>query len=155
MNIYLQAIFHQLEVANESIINLIGAVPEDVLDEKIFDDKRKIRELLSHIAVIYRADFMIMNQATMEEMVLFYEENAPTNLSDIKNQISSNFQFLKERMSSYSTEEIVKVTTSYWGVSYRRFEWLVEIVAHIYHHRAQLHTLLLAKGIDPKVGLFE
>ncbi|MDX8367074.1 hypothetical protein SLH52_17980 [Cytobacillus sp. IB215665] len=47
-------------------------------------------------------------------------------------------------------------TTSYWGVTYTRFDWLLEIVAHLYHHRGQLHaTLVHYYKQDPNILLFE
>lgn len=53
-------------------------------------------------------------------------------------------------------KEKVRGNDSYWEVTYSRYEWLLEIVAHIYHHRGQLHAILVhSYGLDLKGSLFE
>ena len=74
----------------------------------------------------------------------------------MKEALLSNFALLENRYLDYTEEELMQTTTSYWGVSYTRFEWLVEISSHLYHHRGQLHAMLIhCVGKDPNVALFE
>lgn len=118
--------------------------------------KHSIGELLEHIAIICEADILISNEATQDEMNAYYANVHLKNLDEIKSAIRQNQQRLQDKYQSYSEEEILQKTTSYWGVTYTRFEWLLEIVAHLYHHRGQLHAMLVhCLKNDPKVALFE
>ncbi|WP_234007866.1 hypothetical protein [Lysinibacillus sp. FJAT-14745] len=57
---------------------------------------------------------------------------------------------------NYTEVDLQDKLTSHWGVTYSRYEWLLEILAHVYHHRGQLHAMLVhCCGIDQKVPLFE
>ena len=47
----------------------------------------------------------------------------------------TNFHSLKNNYMKLSDTELLSRTTSYWGVTYTRYEWLLEILAHVYHHR--------------------
>lgn len=40
-------------------------------------------------------------------------------------------------------EELHMEMTSYWGTTYSWYEWLIEITTHLYHHRGQLHSMLV------------
>lgn len=155
MNIYIQSILHQLEVANSTIFHMIDQIDEDLLDIKPNENKRTIRELLAHTAVIYRADLLIMEGASQAEMLEFYQQNNPYTKEEIKEALNHNYQSFFKYLKSISDDELLTIQTSYWGVSYSRFEWIVEVVAHIYHHRGQLHTLLIQRNFEPNIPLFE
>ena len=112
-------------------------------------------DLFRHIAVICRADHLISCEATIDEMSEFYKHNEPITLSEIRSRLGDNFQHLKKVYADYTQEELVEIKTSYWGVSYSRYEWILEIVAHVYHHRGQLHSMLAQNVREPLVTLFE
>ena len=150
-----QATLNQIKIAVDSLVLMTDKVKEINLDIKPIEGKRSIVELLAHISLICKADFLILNEATQVEMNEFYRGNCPYTLEDIREALLNNFQFLSEEAARYSNQELLESTTSYWGVTYTRFEWLIEIVGHVYHHRGQLHTLLVQNKLDPKVSLFE
>ena len=118
-------------------------------------NKRSLGETLSHISVICQADYCIANEASEAVMAEFYSKNDPSSLHDIREALHSNFEFLVRNYSNYSNQELHEVTTSYWGVSYSRYEWLLEILCHVYHHRGQLYSLLSQNIKEPKIVLFE
>lgn len=119
-------------------------------------NKYSVGELLKHIAIICKADFYISNGLTEEDMDSLYSSLALNNLSDIKEELFNNFLYLEEEYLNFEDEKLNEKTTSYWGVTYSRYEWLLEVVAHIYHHRGQLHSMLVhCVGKDPNVQLFE
>lgn len=39
-------------------------------------------------------------------------------------------QFLEDKFMNFTDFELQEEITSYWGVTYSRYEWLLEIVAH-------------------------
>ncbi|WP_220693837.1 DinB family protein [Salipaludibacillus neizhouensis] len=99
---------------------------------------------------------LIANGAAQSEINQFYSSVKYENLNDIKTGILHNYQLLEEGYLNYSERELQQKITSFWGVTYSRYEWLLEILAHVYHHRGQLHAMLVhCYNKDPKVFLFE
>lgn len=151
-----ELILHQIEVAVKSVIKIVDTLEEADLQKRPTANKHSVGELLEHIAVICKADWLISNEATEEEMEVFYAKVSYQTLDAIKEGLLTNFDLLKMNYRNLSKEELQSETTSHWGVVYTRYEWLVEIVAHIYHHRGQLHAMLVhCYDMDPAVSLFE
>lgn len=155
-NAYITSALNQMEIALKTIIKIIETLEEADLQKKPASNKRSIGELLEHIALICKADLLIANGATQKEMSEYYSSVSLKSVNAIKDAIAYNYETLKESYSNLTETELQERTTSYWGVTYTRYEWLLEIVAHIYHHRAQLHTLLVfCYGKDLNISLFE
>lgn len=156
MNPYVQATFNQISVSIRSISELLDELESGDLDAQPTENKLSIGQLFAHMALVCKADLLIANEASEEEMSDFYASNHFTAIEDIKEALLSNFSLLKTRYMNYTEDELMQRTTSYWGVSYTRFEWLLEISSHLYHHRGQLHAMLVhCLERDPKVPLFE
>ncbi|MFE0559755.1 DinB family protein [Paenibacillus lautus] len=156
MNSYCTYALHQIEVAIVSIVAIIDKLDEADLLVKPTEGKYSVGELLKHIAVICRADFHISGGATQEEMSTYYAGVSLNNLKDLQAELLSSYSYLEQAFREMTEEELHQEMTSYWGVTYSRYEWLLEIVAHVYHHRGQLHAMLVhCNGKDPKVPLFE
>ncbi|MEQ2467772.1 DinB family protein [Niallia hominis] len=156
MNTYTASALNQIEIALKTIIEMIETLKEVDLQKRLASDKRSIGELLEHIAVICRADLLISNGATQKEMAEYYSSVSLKSVKDVKDAIAYNYEILKDSYRNLTESELQERTTSYWGATYTRYEWLLEIVAHIYHHRAQLHTLLVyCYGKDLNILLFE
>ncbi|MEI5908310.1 DinB family protein [Bacillus spongiae] len=153
---YCKSVFHQIEVAVNTIIKILNNLNEEDLKERPTPDKQSIGELLEHIAVIFEADWRISNEASEEEMISFYSGVSYQTLDSITEGLTTNFRALKEKYLNLSAEELMETTTSYWGLTYTRYEWLLEILAHVYHHRGQLHSMLVhCCEKDPKILMFE
>ncbi|MBZ9536981.1 DinB family protein [Cytobacillus oceanisediminis] len=156
MNTYTASALNQIEIALKTIIEMIETLKEADLQQRPASNKRSIGELLEHIAVICRADLLISNGATQKEMAEYYSSVSLKSVKDVKDAIAYNYEILKDSYRNITESELQERTTSYWGATYTRYEWLLEIVAHIYHHRAQLHTLLVyCYGKDLNILLFE
>lgn len=151
-----ESVLHQIEVAIQTVIEIIDNIEEEDLQNRPTPNKHSIGELLEHIAVICEADWRISTEASEREMESFYSEVSYKTLSSIKDGLLFNFNSLKTNYMSLSEEELLILTTSYWGVTYTRYEWLLEILAHVYHHRGQLHAILVhCYDKDPKILMFE
>lgn len=150
-----ESVLHQIEVAIKTVIKIMDNVEEEDLQKRPTPNKHSIGELLEHIAVICEADWRISTEASEEEMESFYSKSYKT-LDSIKDGLLFNFNSLKNNYMNLSEEELLIQTTSYWGVTYTRYEWLLEILAHVYHHRGQLHAILVhCYDKDPKILMFE
>jgi uncharacterized damage-inducible protein DinB len=112
--------------------------------------------LLSHISVLCKADFLI-GGASEEDLDRFYEEAEPdTNRKAIADALISNYSYLEEGITSLLENELLQETTSFFGVVHSRYEWLLDTQAHLFHHRGQLHSIIVhVLKREPNVQLFE
>lgn len=157
MNVYSNAVIKQMDLAVDSIIKLIESLNEEDLRIKPTEDKWSIGELLSHISVLSKADFLIGAGATEEELDRFYAEAEPEeNKTAIIEALIENYTYLKEGIASLQEQELLRETTSFFGVTHSRYEWLLDTQAHLFHHRGQLHSMIvhLLKR-KPNIQLFE
>ncbi|MBD8070046.1 DinB family protein [Bacillus sp. PS06] len=151
-----KSVLHQIEVAMNTIIEIVDQLEEKDLKKRPTVNKHSVGELLEHIAVICEADWRISNEATEEEMSAFYSGVSYHTIDLIKEGLRDHFEALKENYMNLSEEKLVQETTAYWGVTYTRYEWLLEILAHLYHHRGQLHAILVhCYNKDPNILMFE
>ncbi|GAB6928414.1 hypothetical protein JCM10914A_23970 [Paenibacillus sp. JCM 10914] len=156
MNSYCTYALHQIEVAVVSMVAIIDRLDEGDLLMKPTEGKHSVGELLQHIAVVCRADFLISGGANQTEMSAYYAGLSFNNLKDIQTELLSSYSYLEQAFREMTEEELHQEMKSYWGVTYSRYEWLLEIVGHLYHHRGQLHAMLVhCNGKDPQVPLFE
>ncbi|MBE1553033.1 DinB family protein [Sporosarcina limicola] len=156
MNIYCKAALHQINIAVKSIIEIIDKLEDSDLQKRPTPTKHSIGELLEHITMICRADSLIADGASKEEMHTFYTSASLNTLDEMKEALLNNYQLLEDKYEQFTEDELQQVTTSYWGITYTYYEWLLEIISHLYHHRGQLHAILIhCYAKDPKVPLFE
>lgn len=156
MNNYCNSALHQIKVAVTTIVEMIEKLDENDLLKRPTPSKHSLGELLEHIAIICKADSLILDGASQDKMSKFYSSISYKSLNEIKEALIKNHQMLEDKFMTFTEVELHEEISSYWGVTYSRFEWLLEIVAHMYHHRGQLHSMLVhCYGIDPKVPLFE
>ena len=157
MNVYCNGIFKEMDLAIDSIVKLIDTLNEEDLNTRPTEGKWSIGELLSHISVLCKADFLIGAGASEEEMDHFYEEAEPIAKREaITDALISNYSYLKKGIEGLQEEELLRETTSFFGVVHSRYEWLLDTQAHLFHHRGQLHSLMVhILKLEPNVQLFE
>ncbi|WP_002148491.1 DinB family protein [Bacillus cereus] len=152
---FVQSALHQLKVAVDTSIQILNQYTESDLIIKPLESKRSLFEMCTHLSLICHADLLILNGITEKELHTFYIEQTPKTIAQMQQTMIQGYNLLSKTFLSYSNEELAEIMTAYWGISYSRFEWLLEIVAHIYHHRGQIHILLCEHIHDPKISLFE
>ncbi|MFC7062866.1 DinB family protein [Halobacillus seohaensis] len=156
MNMYCQSAFHQLEIVVASLSEILGQLNDEDLKYRPTSDKFSVGEILEHLATIPAADGKVAAGATEEEMQSFYDSVSLTTVHDISTTLFEHFAQLKFQYEHYSEDHLFTEITSWWNVTYSRYEWLLEIVAHMYHHRGQLHAMLVhTYNRDPEIMLFE
>ncbi|MEJ3737195.1 MULTISPECIES: DinB family protein [Bacillus cereus group] len=152
---FVQSALHQLQVAVDTSIQMLNRYKEDELKIQPIHSKRSFFEMCAHLSLICHADLLILNGSTEKELRTFYLEHTPETIAYMQQIMLEGYNLLSKTFLSYSHEELAAVMTAYWSVSYSRFEWLLEIVAHFYHHRGQIHILLCEHIKDPNVPLFQ
>jgi uncharacterized damage-inducible protein DinB len=144
MNVYCKGVFKEMELAVNSIIKLIDTLSEEDLKIKPTEGKWSIGELLSHISVLCKADFLIGAGASEEDLDRFYEEAEPEqNREVITDSLINHYTYLKDGIAKLEEEELLQETTSFFGVVHSRYEWLLDTQAHLFHHRGQLHAMIV------------
>ncbi|MCH4566559.1 hypothetical protein SAMN04487767_103169 [Bacillus wiedmannii] len=152
---FVQPALHQLKIAVDTSIQMLNQYNEADLKIQPIHAKRSVFEMCAHLSLICHADLLILNGSTEKELRTFYLEHTPETIVHMQQIMIEGYNLLSKIFLSYSQEELAEVMTAYWGVSYSRFEWLLEIVAHFYHHRGQIHILLCEHMKDPRIPLFE
>ncbi|WP_110113366.1 DinB family protein [Bacillus sp. CGMCC 1.16541] len=152
---YVQGVLHQLSVAISTVLTMMEELSEEELDQGPIQGKRSMRELLSHLSLVIKADYLISTEATEEEMGYFYATHSPTTLSEMKTTLKEGYKEVALTYHRMTDEMLQEKKEAYWGVSYTRFDWLLEIMNHFYHHRAQFHLYLVLSEKDPDIPLFE
>lgn len=156
MNTYCKSALKQIGISVQTLVEIMRNLTEDDLLKRPTPNKYSVGELLEHLATICEADWKISNEATQEEMEKYYATVSYKTLPEIEQGLLQNYESLLSNYRNLSEAELQTKTTSYWGVSYTRYEWLLEIVAHMYHHRGQLHAMMVhVLGKDPQIMLFE
>ncbi|WP_082235647.1 DinB family protein [Halobacillus massiliensis] len=156
MNNYCQMAFHQLEIVIASISEILGQLNEEDLKFRPTDGKFSIGELLEHIAIIPSADGKVAEGLSEREMKRYYDSISLKTTEEISAALYEHFAQLKFQYESYTEEHLFTEITSWWGVTYTRYEWLLEMLAHMYHHRGQLHAILVhTYNKDLEILLFE
>ncbi|ANU20504.1 damage-inducible protein DinB [Planococcus plakortidis] len=156
MQAFCEQVFHQLELIVTSTSELISSIEESDWEMRPTAGRFSIGELAGHIALICEADTRIANGASEAEMKAFYSSRTPISKKQALIELAHSFEELKNNYLPLTESELRKIHIAYWGVSYSRFEWLLETLVHLTHHRGQLHAMLVHHaGKDPKIALFE
>lgn len=157
MNSYCVGVFKELDLAVDSIVELINTLSEEDLAIRPTEGKWSIGELLTHMSVLCKADFLIGAGASEEELDLFYAEAEPAaNRKAIQEALMKNYADLKDGIGKLRDEELLAETASFFGVVHSRYEWLLDTQAHLFHHRGQLHAMIIhLLKREPNVPLFE
>ena len=97
-----------------------------------------------------------IKDSPFSDMSAHYAAAVPSSLQQAKTELIHNFERLKAFYLSLTEAQLSEPCTSYWGVTYSRYEWLLETLVHVTHHRGQLHALLVhCLGKHTDVSLFE
>ncbi|QWU44854.1 MULTISPECIES: DinB family protein [Bacillus] len=152
---FVPSALNQVKIAIDTSIQILSQYTESDLKIKPIESKRSLFEMYKHLSLICHADLLILNGITEKELHTFYIEQTPETITQMQQTMIQGYDLLSKTFLSYSNEELAEIMTAYWGISYSRFEWLLEIVAHFYHHRGQIHILLCEHVKDPNIPLFQ
>ncbi|MBV0908399.1 DinB family protein [Planococcus sp. CP5-4_UN] len=156
MQPYCALVFHQLELIVKSSSELISSIEGSDWEMRPTAGKFSIGELIGHLALICEADLYIADGAAESEMRSFYTVKMPHSKEQALIELARGFERLKTTYLPLDESQLQKIHTAYWGVSYNRFEWLLETLVHLTHHRGQLHSMIVhGLGKQPNVQLFE
>jgi uncharacterized damage-inducible protein DinB len=137
----------ELEWISGNCQRLIRMVKPEHLDYRPFPEMRSLLELLNHLAQIPAIDLLILRGAAEGEVQKAEQawfRNTPDEAADALRQGSLA---LREYIDKLSLDQFENESgTAFYGRTQTNAKWLLEIVTHLYHHRAQLHMYLKLNG---------
>ena len=156
MNRYCEGALCHIRFALLTVEKMMDLLEEEDLLLRPTEGKQSAGELLGHLAGICRADLLIAKGTAEEEMAQYYSAIQYGSIAEMKKALREGFRELEEAYRGFTEEQLHHTTVSYWGAAYTAYEWLLEILAHLYHHRGQLHAMMVhSMGKDPGIPLFE
>ena len=156
MNQYCEGALHHIRFALLTVEKMMDFLEEEDLEQRPTEGKQSARELLSHLAGICSADLLIAKGTAEKEVADYYASLQYGSIAEMKASLWKGYLELEDTYHNFTVEQLHQKTVSYWGAAYTAYEWLLEILAHLYHHRGQLHAMMVhCMGKDPGIPLFE
>jgi uncharacterized damage-inducible protein DinB len=108
---------------------------------------RSLLELANHIAQIPQVDMAIMRGLSEEEVGKLERDLWSREPKDLARLMREGLTELNRYMEQLSMSQFEAGSgTAYYGRTQTNCAWLLEVVTHLYHHRAQLFTYLKLLG---------
>lgn len=153
----LEPIFSQIKWQVESLKALFHHVNLFSMEQEIYPGGRTCRALLNHIVLIPEADYKLSQGAPYEELQQYYQywEKELTTREMLEARLDLSYSILLDAFKELEQEELMMQTMSYWGTKFSQIEWLLMILTHLSHHRAQLYSFLKMEGETIDEPLFQ
>lgn len=154
----LHPIFKQIQFQVESIKCLANKVDIFMLEQEIYPGGRTCFELLTHIALIPEADVMLIKGASEAEMHDYYHywQKEVTSIEVFEARLELSMNILMDFYNQLEEDELLETKMTYWQTRQTYLDWLLVILTHLTHHRAELHSAIKQFGEDTEtIQLFE
>jgi uncharacterized damage-inducible protein DinB len=149
-------LFDELELIVKTTSGLIRKISPEDWAYQPRENMRSLLELVQHLISIPAIDLCILQEKSEDEVrrldAVFAEVCEPESLIQCMEQGLSE---LKSYMEGLTDEDFLhkKTTPFYLPHGSEQAKWLIEIVTHAQHHRAQLFTYLKTQGYE--VNMFD
>lgn len=149
-------LYHELEVVSRTTKELLAKVKTEDWSYRPHENMRTLLELVHHLVLVPKTDLAILQEKSQEEVhQLNISLEGVNDLDQLGNHLAEGVQALKKYMNGLSDEEFLNKETKafYLESGKKQAAWLVEIVTHAFHHRAQFFTYL--KQLGYPVSMFD
>jgi uncharacterized damage-inducible protein DinB len=132
---------------NGSLEELFAQIQPDQLDWRPHENMRTVMELANHLAQVPSVDLKIMQGGTEAEVRALEASLRRSSPAELIHVWRSGVGAVAEFYDGLTAEQFsTQVGTAFYGHAMPLSEWLLEIITHGYHHRAQLFTYLKMLG---------
>jgi len=150
-------LFEELELIVKTSAKLMGKIKEEHWEHRPAANMRTLLELAQHLAGVPSVDLLILREKSREE-VRELEHRIEDDGSDsdkLTAWMASGLKDLKAYMEGLSDEDFLHKQTKpfYLEHATAQAKWLIEIVTHAQHHRAQLFNYMKALGYE--ISMFD
>lgn len=142
-------LLEELKRICENCCHLVGLAQDEHLDYRPLDGMRSLRELGNHLAQIPAIDLTILKGAKENEVQdaeRSLDHPDPAGWCEVLREGQKELHRYMERLSLDEYEN--SSGTAFYGRTQTNAQWLLEIVTHLYHHRAQFFMYLKLNGYD-------
>ncbi|SFD75672.1 DinB family protein [Fictibacillus sp. FJAT-27399] len=146
-----EMLLEELELIVRTSTNLIGKISPNHLDYRPRENMRSLHELVLHLVSVPSTDLLILQEKSEEEVRELESEVA----SDHEPEqwivrMKNGLQDVRSYMEQMPDEEFLQKKTKPFYLDHGTVQakWLIEIVTHAQHHRAQLFNYLKEQGYD-------
>lgn len=138
----------ELGNVGRSVERLLGLLPEDRLDWRPRENMRNLLQLANHLSQVPAVDLAILQGASHEQVQELERRLARSTPGELILVWRNGVDAVGAFYASLSAEQFEnQVGKAFYGHEATLSEWLLEIVTHTYHHRAQLFTYLKIMGL--------
>lgn len=142
-----QDLFRELQGLRRSLAKLLPELPPHAEDWRPDDRMRTAWELANHLVQIPAVDTAIAQEKVQAEIQQLERELTTNTVEGLLAVWDRGIAAAETHFNALSPDQFETVeTTAFYGHGMKAKEWLLEIVTHTYHHRAQLFTYLKLKG---------
>ncbi|GAB6929075.1 hypothetical protein JCM10914A_30580 [Paenibacillus sp. JCM 10914] len=152
-----QLLFEELELIVRTTTNLIHKIQDEHWGYRPAENMRTLQELVHHLVSVPATDLLILQEKSEAEI---RELEASINADGVEkdkliNWMTSGLADVKSYMSSLTDEEFMQKKTKPFYLEHgsSQAKWLIEIVTHAQHHRAQMFNYLKEQGYE--VNMFD
>lgn len=137
----------ELEWISGNCCRLLGMAKPEHKDWRPQEGVRTLSELANHLAQIPSVDLRIMkgdSEQEIKDLELKLKRDKPQEwCEEMRNGVTT----LRHFMETLSLDDYENGSgTAFYGRSQTHANWLLEVVTHLYHHRAQLFMYLKLNG---------
>lgn len=152
-----QMLFEELELIVRTSSNLIRKISEEHWEYRPASNMRTLLELVHHLVSVPGTDLFILQEKPEEDI----RKLEGTVAADGRNKekliawMESGLDDLKSYMDELTDDEFLhrKTRPFYLEHGNAQAKWLIEVVTHAQHHRAQVFNYL--KGLGYEVSMFD
>lgn len=139
----------ELELAVRTSENLIKRIKADEWGYQPRENMRTLQQLVHHLVALPATDLAILQEKSQPDVAGIENRLADvTDAEQLAEQLRSNYETLRQYFVSLSEDELLQKSTQAFYLEHGtvQIKWLIEIVTHLFHHRAQLYNYLKQLG---------
>jgi uncharacterized damage-inducible protein DinB len=151
VNIIRDHLLHELGLAADTAKGLVRLINSEQWNYRPRENMRSLLELTHHLVTTPASDLAIMQEKSETEVHKIEGDikgvTDPEKLCEVMQQ---SYEAFKSYIQSLDEEEFVNKSTKafYSDEGKEQVKWLIEVVTHMFHHRAQLFNYLKELGHD-------
>lgn len=144
-------LLHELEHGIRTTQKLLSVVKPEDWSYRPKDNMRTLLEVTRHLVMVPATDLVILQEKQGPELDSIEDDirhvTDPKALGELMQQ---SYESFKSYMVSLSEDELLHKSTKpfYADQGSVQVKWLIEVVTHVFHHRAQLFNYLKQLGYD-------
>ena len=129
---------------SESTRKVFGALTNESLDQKVYDQGRSIRQLAWHITVSLSDT---LHHSGLPAEAIDESQPAPKTVDELIKRYESESKKIPEIIKANWTDEMLDEEINIFGQQWKRDTVLSSLIKHEAHHRAQITVLMRQAGL--------